>query len=577
MRLSLRSLGCSVATLSAIACSGTTVTQSERVGQGGSAGAALTSAAGYGSTGGSIAMGGADSVGGSNSVTLPNGGQPAIGGNSANAAGSVGTPTGGSNVGGSNAGGSSTAASTAAAGASPTGGTPATGGTSTTLAPPSISNISPASGIVTTTVAIAGKNFGATQGQSTVKIAGNAVAPIYWSDTSIEVAIPRTQFPGSTSIVVSVGAAQSNSSTFEVMLPRTVYINRSAEPTNAVAAFSLAANGIFTELSGSPYATGDELNISTPIDATSIAFNRATRRIFAISHGSIMVFDIDPVSGQLAGVSNGPFSSGAAYGHGIAVNASGTLVYATSSYAANGTTAQPSISAFTVSAAGSLTPVSGSPYRHSGMGSGSPALLHDDQLLVVNNERDMGPDFNALIVHRVDPTTGVLTAVTGSPFQIGLNAGSGHTDPSGTWYYLADRLTAAALAGYALLNSTGAPVALAGTPVAMNTTSPRANGMAFTPDGAYLYVGVRDGNQVSGFSLNAGTPTHLPGSPFTLDGLSSITTLAVSRNGSQLVIADGVNSSLMVHSLSAAGIPTGSGNGGSFTSVGTATGMVIAE
>ncbi|HMA91448.1 MAG TPA: IPT/TIG domain-containing protein [Polyangiaceae bacterium] len=596
MRLLLHCLGSSVAMFAAIACSGVAVSPGERGStQGGSAGAGLTAqagrsstAAGFGgrsdassrapssaggdaSTGGSLAVGGTNAGGESSSDTVLSGGQSAIGGAPGSTAGSLNTLTGGAG-----AGGTSTVANTATSGAAQTGGVAATGGTSATLAFPTIASVSPVSGIVTTTIAITGRNFGATQGPSTVTIAGSAVTPSYWSDTSIEVAIPRAVRPGATSIAVKVGSAQSNSSTFEVVLPRTVYINRASQPTNSIGAFSLSANGTPTELSGSPYTTGDAFSGSM-IDATTLAFHRATRRLFAVNDTSIMVFDIDPVSGQLRPTGNAPFSTGASSGNGIAVNALGTLVYSTNNAVKNSTTPRASISAFTVSSAGNLTAVSGSPFEHLGAASASPALLDGDQLLVVNNKRDLGPDFNSLVVHRVDSTTGALTPVAGSPYPIGLNAWSAHADPSGTWYYLADTLTSARLAGYALLNSTGAPVVLAGTPIATNTTSQYANGMAFTRDGTRLYVGLYDGNQLSGFSLNAGIPTLLSGSPFTMVGLSAITTLAISRDGSLLVMADGVNSVLAVHTVDAAGIPKDVGNGGSFASVGRATGLVIAE
>ena len=79
---------------------------------------------------------------------------------------------------------------------------------------PQISNLTPISGAVGTPVTIAGTNFGATPGTSTVTFNGTTATPSSWSASSVTVAVP----PGATTgnVVVTVGGVSSNSATFTV-------------------------------------------------------------------------------------------------------------------------------------------------------------------------------------------------------------------------------------------------------------------------------------------------------------------------------------------------------------------------
>jgi hypothetical protein len=84
----------------------------------------------------------------------------------------------------------------------------------TGVAPPSISSLSPTSGPVGTSVTIAGANFGATQGSSTVTFNGTAATPTSWSATSIAVAAPTGATTGN--VVVTVRGTASNGVNFTV-------------------------------------------------------------------------------------------------------------------------------------------------------------------------------------------------------------------------------------------------------------------------------------------------------------------------------------------------------------------------
>jgi hypothetical protein len=83
--------------------------------------------------------------------------------------------------------------------------------TVTTLAP-SITSLNPTTGAVATPVTVAGTNFGATQGTSTVKFNGTAAAVTSWSATSILTQVPTGATTGN--VVVTVAGVASNGVVF---------------------------------------------------------------------------------------------------------------------------------------------------------------------------------------------------------------------------------------------------------------------------------------------------------------------------------------------------------------------------
>ena len=89
--------------------------------------------------------------------------------------------------------------------------------TNTTPATPHINTLTPSSGGVGIQVVIAGTNFGATQGTSTVTFNGVPAMVVSWSATSITAIVPTTATTGP--VVVTVAGVASNSVTFTVTAP----------------------------------------------------------------------------------------------------------------------------------------------------------------------------------------------------------------------------------------------------------------------------------------------------------------------------------------------------------------------
>jgi len=88
-----------------------------------------------------------------------------------------------------------------------------------TVPAPSITSLNPTSGLVGTSVAISGANFGATQGTSTVKFNGTTATPTGWSATSIAAQVPAGATSGN--VVVTVGGVASNGVGFTVQTDTT--------------------------------------------------------------------------------------------------------------------------------------------------------------------------------------------------------------------------------------------------------------------------------------------------------------------------------------------------------------------
>src|SRR5262249_45405956 len=84
----------------------------------------------------------------------------------------------------------------------------------TVIPAPSISSISPTSGIVGTAVTISGSNFGFPQGSGTVSFNGALAAVTSWTATSIQATVPSTASTGN--VVVFASGVNSNGKTFTV-------------------------------------------------------------------------------------------------------------------------------------------------------------------------------------------------------------------------------------------------------------------------------------------------------------------------------------------------------------------------
>ena len=140
-----------------------------------------------------------------------------------------------------------------------------TGGTT-----PTITGLSPTSGVTGTSVVITGTSFGSTQGTSTVKFNGISTTPTFWNSTSITAPVPTGATTGS--VIVTVNGLASNGVNFTVNnLAVAVSPKRAAvtltqtqqfvatvtnDPLNGGVSWSVDGVGGGTSTSGTVSATG---------------------------------------------------------------------------------------------------------------------------------------------------------------------------------------------------------------------------------------------------------------------------------------------------------------------------------
>src|SRR5256886_5008425 len=111
---------------------------------------------------------------------------------------------------------------------------------------PSITNLSPTSGLVGASVTITGVNFGTTQGTSTVKFNGTAATPTGWSATSIVAPVPAGATTGN--VVVTVGGVASNGVSFTVQTDTTSpVVTITAPANNATVSGTITLTGTATD------------------------------------------------------------------------------------------------------------------------------------------------------------------------------------------------------------------------------------------------------------------------------------------------------------------------------------------
>src|SRR5207249_4656888 len=136
-----------------------------------------------------------------------------------------------------------------------------------TVPAPSITTLNPTSGLVGTSVTIAGANFGATQGTSSVKFNGTTATATSWSATSIIAPVPTGATTGN--VVVTVGGAASNGVSFTVTVPAPSIT--SLNPASGLVGASVTIAGAnFGATQGTSTVTFNGIATATSWSATSI-------------------------------------------------------------------------------------------------------------------------------------------------------------------------------------------------------------------------------------------------------------------------------------------------------------------
>lgn len=230
----------------------------------------------------------------------------------------------------------------------------------------------------------------------------------------------------------------------------------------------------------------------TALRPSSLAMDPGGAFLYVVNIGfnEASSYSIDASTGALTQVAGSPVATGLSPAA-IAVTPSGKYVYIPNTNA-------NSISGYTVNG-GTLQPMPGSPFP-AGRGPSAIAVDPAEHFIYVTNTAD-----STISVLAIDPATGILSNIVGSPFNVmqinntGTTTGSVSISvhPSGTLLYVANQ-TAGNVSFYSI-SSAGVPAELTGSPFANGVGS---NFVVVDSTGKFLFVGNQNSHNISVYSLD---------------------------------------------------------------------------
>jgi 6-phosphogluconolactonase (cycloisomerase 2 family) len=218
------------------------------------------------------------------------------------------------------------------------------------------------------------------------------------------------------------------------------------------------------------------------------------------------------------------------------------------------------VRAYSVSGSGSLTELGGSPFSTGGTGNPSFAFYAAGRFAinVVNNylftaNEGGGSARRSVSAFTINPGTGALTLIAGSPFFTGEAAGSNSLSLAATAQHL---FVADADANNVTVFSIGAGGVLseiAGSPFSTGAGS-GPDGIMVTPDGNYLIVARFNFDDIAVYDIGGGGLTFVTSSasPLTASANFTVAGIEIMSNSTKLFAADAA-SGVSVHVLDIAG------------------------
>jgi 6-phosphogluconolactonase (cycloisomerase 2 family) len=275
--------------------------------------------------------------------------------------------------------------------------------------------------------------------------------------------------------------------------------------SDTISIFNVASDGTLT-LSSTPIPSG--FGPAAAVIDPSGKYLLVTNN----SGGNVSVYSIDTGSGALSEVAGSPFG---AIDHptSLLITPSGKFVYVTN----------PVIGAVTIFtfSNGVLTELAQSPV-FSGAGAAALAIDSGQRFLYVVNPSATNPFVTTLgniSGFNIDPNTGDLTEMLGSPFTSTVGNGSGPTaiavDPSGRFVYAVTPGSSDSVWCFSINATNGQLTAVTTSPFSLSAGGVFA---FFDPNGSYLYIGGPTGVSGYTYNLSTGALTAISGSPFSTAG-----------------------------------------------------------
>src|SRR5579863_10307565 len=146
---------------------------------------------------------------------------------------------------------------------------------------------------------------------------------------------------------------------------------------------------------------------------------------------------------------------------------------------------------------GVLTPIAGSPFPTNSQSPWAAAIDPTGHYLFVPNANGSN-----VSVFTINSTTGALTEVAGSPFTAGNNPEAVAVSPSGQFLYVGNS-SDNTISAFVVNSTTGGLTAVTGSPYSTGASGPL--GLTIDPSGQKLYSMDHDANEVDTFSINSST------------------------------------------------------------------------
>jgi 6-phosphogluconolactonase (cycloisomerase 2 family) len=255
------------------------------------------------------------------------------------------------------------------------------------------------------------------------------------------------------------------------------------------------------------------------------------------SSNQIVAYREDPNSGVLTVLAGSPITAGSAI-QAMVIHPSNKFLYAANS-------GEGDVSLFTIGVTGALTEVT--PRT---MADTAPTLLAIDsagKFLYVGNS-----GAHDISVFSIDASSGALTPVQGTPFQIGISPLNMQLSPSGNVLYVTGGTSSPGFIEAFGLNQ-GVPTLVPNAPFNAGLDP---NGLAITPNGSFLYTANTLDNSISEFTINSdGSLTEFSNSPIGEQFFGPVD-LFIDKSGKYLYVANQGSSNLGAYSIGSNGALT---------------------
>jgi 6-phosphogluconolactonase (cycloisomerase 2 family) len=266
------------------------------------------------------------------------------------------------------------------------------------------------------------------------------------------------------------------------------------------------STGGLTALSGSPIAFAGYARTPVFNAAGTMIYAPATASSSTVA-GSINSYSVNNIAIAFAGqvpsnIENPSYA---------VLNPSGTFLFSAGQISGTLITGPNAniVEAFSVNGnTGLLTAVTGSPFA-SGQGPSGLVIHKSGQFLFVNNSGQFSNPAglpSSVSAYAINGSTGVLTQVAGSPYNTGAgNLNGPVADPTGK-YVTSTNSTNGTVAVFAINNTSGVLALTGGVPVTpIVGTKPGL--LSFDPSGRFAYLVDSSTNSVSAYSIDSATDT----------------------------------------------------------------------